>query len=184
MPLCRHSVGTYQETSLTRNSSGTTQPVVLASWATVEWSWPKEWNKCARANLHLKKKKAQARNELSNIFPKSSQARKRLPPPLYSDLKVHTDKEKENSGIHGPELQATRQAGICMYLVQTTSHLHTTDTVYLGYIPRLLYLLKQHAPFWGKCVSKGWNGFLCVVHVNDVYMITSRYAFFGTKKHV
>ena len=48
--------------------------VVSARWATVDWSWHKEWNYCARANLNLKK--AQAGNEWSNILPKSSQARK------------------------------------------------------------------------------------------------------------
>ena len=31
--------------------------VVSARLATVDWSLPKEWNWCARANLHLKKKK-------------------------------------------------------------------------------------------------------------------------------
>ena len=31
--------------------------VVSARWATVDWSKPKEWNWCARADLHFKKKK-------------------------------------------------------------------------------------------------------------------------------
>ena len=30
--------------------------VVSARWAPVEWSWPKEWNWCVRANLQFKKK--------------------------------------------------------------------------------------------------------------------------------
>ena len=38
MMLSRHSVETYQETN----------------WAAVDWSWPKQWNKFARADLHLK----------------------------------------------------------------------------------------------------------------------------------
>ena len=29
--------------------------VVSVRWATVNWSWHKEWNQCARANLHLNK---------------------------------------------------------------------------------------------------------------------------------
>ena len=39
----------------------------------MNWSWHKEWNYCARANLHFKKKKkkAQAGNEWSYILPKS-----------------------------------------------------------------------------------------------------------------
>ena len=45
MPLSRYSVGTYQErssqTQLVREHSAT---VVSARWATVGWSWPKEWN--------------------------------------------------------------------------------------------------------------------------------------------
>ena len=48
--------------------------VVSARAATVDWSWPKELNKCVQANLHCKKKKkekkVQAGNELSNILPK------------------------------------------------------------------------------------------------------------------
>ena len=57
MPLSRHSVGTYSENELTHISSGNTWSVVSARWATVDWSWPKEWNKCVWANLHFKKKK-------------------------------------------------------------------------------------------------------------------------------
>ena len=29
--------------------------VVSARWATVDWPWHKEWNKCGRANVHFKK---------------------------------------------------------------------------------------------------------------------------------
>ena len=42
------SNATHQEHSAT---------VISAHRAVVDWSWPKEWNKCARANLHFKKKK-------------------------------------------------------------------------------------------------------------------------------
>ena len=75
--------------------------VVSASWATVDWSRPKEWNYCARANLHLKKKKkkAQAGNELSNILPKSSQARKK--PLLLPVLR------KKNVGVFSVIIKAT-----------------------------------------------------------------------------
>ena len=31
--------------------------VVSARWATVDWSWHKEWNWCVQANIHFKKKK-------------------------------------------------------------------------------------------------------------------------------
>ena len=58
MPLSRHSVGIYirkrAHTQLVRKHSVT---VVSARWATVDWSRPKEWNECARANLHFVKKK-------------------------------------------------------------------------------------------------------------------------------
>ena len=58
--------------------------VISACWATVDWYWPKEWNKCAQANLHFKKKKkrkkVQAGNEWLNILPKSSHMRKKPPP--------------------------------------------------------------------------------------------------------
>ena len=30
--------------------------VISAHWATVDWSWPEEWNYCAWASLHFKKK--------------------------------------------------------------------------------------------------------------------------------
>ena len=71
-------------TQLVRKHSVTVISACGAAVA-VDWSWHKEWNLCARANLHLKKKKkkkrkekkktARAGNEWSNILPKSSQAR-------------------------------------------------------------------------------------------------------------
>ena len=36
-------------TQLVRKHSIT---VISARWATLDWSWPKEWNQCVRANLH------------------------------------------------------------------------------------------------------------------------------------
>ena len=43
MPLYRHSMGTYPEMSSHTTCQGTLGHSHL-SWATVEWSWPKEWN--------------------------------------------------------------------------------------------------------------------------------------------
>ena len=84
MPLSRHSVGTYPENDLTRNlSSIRPQSSQLAEPL---WTDPgiKEWNLCARANLHLKKKSAGgAGNKWSNIVQKSSQARKERPTHHY-----------------------------------------------------------------------------------------------------
>ena len=80
--------GNLSGNKLTRNSSRNTWSVVSTHWATVDWSWPIEWNKFVQANLHFKReKKAQAGNELLNILPKSSHARKKPPPlqPHYSD---------------------------------------------------------------------------------------------------
>ena len=67
----------------------TSVTVVSARWATVDWSWPKEWNSFTRANLHLKKKKkkAQVGNEMSNILPKFFWAGKKPPPPPHSRIK-------------------------------------------------------------------------------------------------
>ena len=53
MPLSRHSVGTYQEMSSHATRQKPSVTVISARWATVDWSWPKEWNYCAQANLQL-----------------------------------------------------------------------------------------------------------------------------------
>ena len=55
--------------------------VISARWATLDWSWPKEWK--SGIGVHklistLKKKKAQTGNEWLNILPKSLQVRKKL----------------------------------------------------------------------------------------------------------
>ena len=68
MPLPRHSVGIYQETS----SHATRQGTLAYSHLTVDGISVRE---------PKKKKKAQARNEVSNSLPKFSQARKKLTPP-------------------------------------------------------------------------------------------------------
>ena len=81
---------------LMSNSSGNTRSVVSACWATMDWSWPKEWNQCVQANFHFKKKRP-AGNELLNILPKSLHARKKPPPPFtkatnwlwYMSLTLH-----------------------------------------------------------------------------------------------
>ena len=63
---------------LVREHSAT---VVSARWATLDLSWQKEWNKCARVNLHFKKKKKRRRGMNGRRFSqKSSQARKNPPP--------------------------------------------------------------------------------------------------------
>ena len=54
----------------------TQHPVISVRWAVVDWSWPKKWNWSAQADLHLKKRKVQAGNELSNLPPTSSQVKK------------------------------------------------------------------------------------------------------------
>ena len=58
MPMSRHSVGTFQETSSHATRQGNSVTIISACWATVDWSWPKEWNLCAQAKLHFKKKSA------------------------------------------------------------------------------------------------------------------------------
>ena len=68
--LLRHNVGTGQgkwaHMQLAREFSAT---VISTCWTTVDWSWPKEWNCCAWADLRLrkKKKKAQAEIYLTNL---------------------------------------------------------------------------------------------------------------------
>ena len=47
-------------TQLDREHSAT---VVSACWATVDWSWHKERNKCTRANLHIKTNQKSAGKE-------------------------------------------------------------------------------------------------------------------------
>ena len=63
-----------------------------ARWATVDWSWLKEWNWFARADLHFKKKKkAQADIDSSNnLPPKSSFARKRHHTVTHTHSHTHT----------------------------------------------------------------------------------------------
>ena len=52
--------------------------VVSAHWATTDWSWLKEWNWCAWANLQSRRC---MNYERSNILPKSLRARRKPPPP-------------------------------------------------------------------------------------------------------
>ena len=77
MPLSRHSVGTYTGNELTRSSSGNT---LSQSFQLVEPLWTDPGLKSGIGVREListlkKKKKAQAGNELSNIFTKSSHSR-------------------------------------------------------------------------------------------------------------
>ena len=52
MPLSKHSVGTYQETSSHATRQGTLSHSRLSSLSHFGLTWPKEWNKYARTNLH------------------------------------------------------------------------------------------------------------------------------------
>ena len=72
MPLSRHSVGTYQETSSHATRQGTLSHSRFSSLSHCGLILAfKGWNECARANFHFeKKKKAQAGNELWNFLPK------------------------------------------------------------------------------------------------------------------
>ena len=86
MPLSRQNVGIYQETNeLTRNSSGNTG-TKSSQLAEPLWTDPGLKSGITLheliSTLKKKKKKAQAGNELSNILPKSSHARKKPPTPL------------------------------------------------------------------------------------------------------
>ena len=123
-------------TQLVRKQSVT---VVSARWATVDWSWPKEWIWCARASLHLLKKKlkkAQAGNKLSNILPKSSHARKKPPPPPpLETLSLVAELET---------LPATGG------MPRTLHHNHGLQTSWIyHYFFLLLHVLK--AANWGVC---------------------------------
>ena len=58
--LCHHSGIVWEPTQKQAHTQLIREhPVIVisAQWAIVDWSWPKEWNQCARANLHFKKKK-------------------------------------------------------------------------------------------------------------------------------
>ena len=74
-----HGVGTLRENELTCNSSGHTRPQWSYLAEPVDWSWPKKWNRCERADLHLgeKKKKKSEGGGMNDLPSKSSQARKK-----------------------------------------------------------------------------------------------------------
>ena len=75
MPLSRHSVGTYQETSshATRREQSVT--VVLARWATVYWSWPKDGINVRELISTLKKKKKRRRGMSCRTFSQNPRTR-------------------------------------------------------------------------------------------------------------
>ena len=86
MPLCRQSLRTYEENELTRNSSGNSRP---HSSQLVEPLWNTPGLKSGISVRDListskkkkkKRKKVQVENELLNILPKSSHARKKPAP--------------------------------------------------------------------------------------------------------
>ena len=57
MLLPRHSVGTYLATNSHTTHQGTLSHSHLSSLSHCGLILAKEWNKCAQANLHFKKKK-------------------------------------------------------------------------------------------------------------------------------
>ena len=60
--VVREPIRKRAHTQLVREHSAI---VVSARRATVDWSWHKEWNWCARANLHFKKKKKKCRRGMN-----------------------------------------------------------------------------------------------------------------------
>ena len=83
MPLSRQSVGIYQETSSHATRQGTLGHSRLSSLSHGGLILAKSGNSVREliSTLGKRKKKAQAGNELSNIFPKFSYARKKPPVP-------------------------------------------------------------------------------------------------------
>ena len=81
MPLCRHSVGPVRKHVHKQFIRET--PSQSSQLAKQMWTDPglKTGISACKLIYTLKKKKAQAGNELLNILPKSSQARKKPPPP-------------------------------------------------------------------------------------------------------
>ena len=66
MPLSKYSMGSYPETSSHATCQGThghSHLTFSTRWATMDWSWCKEWKLYAHANLHLQKKKKSAGGE-------------------------------------------------------------------------------------------------------------------------
>ena len=91
MPLSRHSVGTYQENELTRNSSGNT-PSQSSQLAEPLWTDPglKRGISVHKLISTLKKKKrGQAGNEWSNIFQKLVHLRKKPPSSCHTDTLLY-----------------------------------------------------------------------------------------------
>ena len=69
MPLSRHSVGPVRKWAHMQFIRENLVTVISAHWATVDWSWPKEWNKCAWPNLHFKKKNRRWGTNCRTFFP-------------------------------------------------------------------------------------------------------------------
>ena len=68
--LSKHSVGIHQRNELTRNSSGNARPR-SSQLAEPLWTdaWPKEWNWCARAEIHFYKKTHKGSNDSLSLPP-------------------------------------------------------------------------------------------------------------------
>ena len=93
MPLSRHSVGSYQETSSHVTRKGTLGHSRLRL-AEPLWTEPGLKSGISiRELISTLKKKTQARNELSNILPKISHVRKK--PPLSPPLRTGSQKSGE-----------------------------------------------------------------------------------------
>ena len=84
MPLSRHSVGTYPETNSHTTRKGTLSHSRFSSLSYCGLILARRVELVCVLISTKKKKKAQAGNELSNILPKPSHARKQ--PPLLSLL--------------------------------------------------------------------------------------------------
>ena len=102
--------GNLAGNELTLSLSGITwSQWVSTCWATVDWSWPKEW-------------KAQAGNELSNILPKSSHLRKKpskgtiTTKPTVSPLMQQNQSQESDSSIleRSSAKMASSSEGACV----------------------------------------------------------------------
>ena len=66
--------------------------VISACWATVDWSWPKMWNWCVQADLHLKKKKGRKKSTSGKwiiTVPKKSTQTKKKPSIKFKELFIN-----------------------------------------------------------------------------------------------
>ena len=122
MSLCRHSVG-ISENELTRNSSGNTRPQ-SSQLAEPLWTDPGLRSGISVRNLiSILKKKVQAGNAMSNIFPKSSHARNKATNTGSGGLKVgHVfEQTVETTCCPSRRISARIRAGTSMLMVRATT---------------------------------------------------------------